>query len=761
MSKENSLIYRGSVKDILSDKKDTILFDFSDRYSIFDWGQMPDLIENKGQALASMAVSFFKILEKEGIKTHYISKTGKKTLRVKKVNILHPIKSGNQWDYKSYKEKPTNTLVPLEVIFRKGIPNGSSFIKRNHSDTYLSKLGLEKLPTEGETLRETIVEFSTKLEPIDRYLDYSEAQSIAGLSDQELDKLILITRKIAKVINKVCTELNLKLWDGKFEFSFDKDRNFVLVDSIGLDELRITNNKTHLSKEILRQYYKESKWLKSMHKYKTTYGDSWKEKMLEDSLSPVHLSLAYYNLIQSMYTSFASDLESLSNNKKPVNIANWNEELEKFHMKTDLENILIIGSGGREHAIAWKLSKSTHTKRIYTTKENSEIFDNKKIRSFTTDYKDYESFINDIKNKGIRFVIVGPEAPLVYGIVDKLLDSGITVFGPKAYASKLESSKEFSKEFMQRHNIPTAKYESFNSAKAAIEFINVNKWNDQMVVKLDGLAAGKGVVVCSTKQEALIAVENLMVKNELKLEDTSIIIEEKLIGPEVSVFALIDKDTYKILGNACDYKRIRDNDQGPNTGGMGTYSPASWLEESDLKSIEEDIVKPFHQGLQIDEIEYNGVIFIGLMKTSNGLKVLEYNIRFGDPETQSLLPRIKDDFAQLLYKTATNSLHTIHSITLKDETAVHVVCAALGYPGTEGISVKKGDEITIKSELKDTNIFFAGAKLEDKKLITSGGRVLGVTAIGDSKIKARELAYKGINNITFKGMQYRNDIGLK
>ena len=761
MSKENSLIYKGSVKDILSDTEDTLLFKFSDRYSIFDWGQMPDLIDQKGEALASMAASFFKILDEKGIKTHFISKTDKETIKVKKVNILKPVKIENQWDYKAYKNKPTNTLVPLEVIFRKGIPSGSSFTKRNHSKSYLANLGLNKVPLEGEMLEETIIEFSTKLEPIDRYLDYAEAQSIAGLSDIELEELINLTKMIANIISETCKKLNLKLWDGKFEFSFDEDRNFVLVDSIGLDELRITSKNTHLSKEILRQYYKNSQWLNSMPGFKNMYGDNWKEEMLKESLSPKNLSSAYYKLIQSMYTSFANDLESLIQEKNADSIKKWNNEFNQFNMKTDLENILIIGSGGREHAIAWKLSKSLHTKRIYITKENTEIFNNTKIRSFAKDYKDYDLFINAIKEKKIRFVVVGPEAPLVDGIVDKLIKSGIKVFGPKAYASKLESSKEFSKEFMQRNNIPTAKYKSFENAQAAIEFINTNKWNDQMVIKLDGLAAGKGVVVCTTKEEALTAVETLMVKNELKLKNTSIIIEEKLTGPEVSVFALIDKNTFKILGNACDYKRIRDNDQGPNTGGMGTYSPASWLSESDLKSIEKDIVKPFHQGLQRDSIEYNGVIFIGLMKTPNGLKVLEYNIRFGDPETQSLLPRIKNDFSEILYKTATDSLNTIESISLIPETAVHVVCAAAGYPGTEGVNVRKGDLITISSELKDTNIFFAGAKLEDNKLITTGGRVLGITAIGDSKLKARELVYNSIKNIMFEGMQYRNDIGLK
>ena len=775
MPQFNSLqfVYRGSVKDIYQDDNNQLYFNFSDRYSIYDWGEMPDHILEKGNALASMGHSFFKFLNKTNCKHHFRDQVDldleptkeSSIINVQKVNVLKPTKDGEFYNYDIYQDKVTNSLVPLEVIFRLGLPEGSSFFKRANNPSYLKAIGVEDIPAQGEFFQRPIVEFSTKLEPMDRFLTYQEAQNISGLSDTEFQNLIQITQDLSLHLSELLTKMGLELWDGKFEFAFDdiinEQRTFKLVDTIGLDELRINKDRTHLSKEILRQYYQGSNWLNQMPFYKKQYGDHWKKMMLTKGLRPEKLAPEFSRLVSLMYTAFAKDLKLAIDDKEVVHIKSWKKEYDNY-LQSKQKNILLIGNGGREHAIAWKLLKSKNTANVFIVNDDHAMLIEDGIKVLKTKVEKSQDFISDLKTSCINFVVIGPEAPLVDGLADFLREHQFVVFGPGKLGAKLEASKDFSKQIMQRAGIPTAEYQKFIKSQDAIKFINTTHWKDGYVIKADGLASGKGVIVTTNKDDAIKAVNELMVENSLGLSDTTIIIEQRLIGSEVSIFALIDKNTFKTIGNACDYKRIRDNDQGPNTGGMGTYSPCEWLTEDDINYVDKNVFLPLVKQLNIENIPCNGVIFAGLMKTAKGLKVLEFNVRFGDPETQSLLPRIENDFADLLHKTAANKLSEIQTIHLKDETVVNVVCAAFGYPGTEGTPVRKNDTITFDFNYQESSlnskVFFAGVKKEGDSLFTSGGRVLGITCWGKDKSEARTLAYNNINKIHFEGMQYRHDI---
>lgn len=756
-------IYQGSVKDIYQDDLKNLYFKFSDRYSIYDWGEMPDLIPNKGKALAAMSSSFFHFIDFNKINHHYLETTkGSDYIKVQKVDVLRPEVIGGQYDYSTYAKRPTNTLVPLEVIFRLGLPEGSSFFKRANDKNYLETLGVDSVPAQGEFFSKPIVEFSTKLEPLDRYLSYTEARHISGMTEVEFNDLKELTTDLALKLNNLFKRMDLELWDGKFEFAFQIDdsgrRSFKLVDSIGLDELRVLKDGAHLSKEILRQYYQKTAWIEQLTPYKAKFGDDWKKKMVEAKLTPAKLDPEFLGLVSEMYTSFAQDLKETLNDNKGTRLSIWKKKLDQY-LSMQKKNILLIGAGGREHAIAWKLLQSKNTNKVFITDSNHAMLAEKRLEALETKVQMNQNFINTLSQKNIEFVVIGPEAPLVDGMADFLRSHGIAVFGPGKLGAKLEESKNFSKNLMLKAGIPTAQFQKFTKADHAILFIENSDWKDGFVIKADGLAAGKGVIVTSNKVDAKKAVYDMMINNDLGLANTTIIIEEKLIGPEVSVFALVDKNTFKTIGNACDYKRIRDNDEGPNTGGMGTYSPCEWLTEDDSKFIDEKVFAPLVKQLEIEGIDYNGVIFAGLMKTNSGLKVLEFNVRFGDPETQSLLPRIENDFEELLYKTATNDLKSVDTIKLKDETVVNVVCAAHGYPGTEGTPVRKNDSISVNEEMiKDGKVFFAGVKKDHEHFLTAGGRVLGVTSWGKNKNQARELAYQNIKYINFEGMQYRNDI---
>ena len=417
-------------------------------------------------------------------------------------------------------------------------------------------------------------------------------------------------------------------------------------------------------------------------------------------------------------------------------------------------NILVVGGGGREHAIANSLSKSPLIKKLIVAPGNPGIETFAECYPIAADDIDGQcKLAKDIK---ADIVFIGPEIPLVLGLKDKLSEIGINAFGPSKEAAQLEGSKTFSRNFCKRYNIPQPNFKccsDLNTAKDQIELLN-----GYCVVKADGLAAGKGVVVCDTVNEAIEASTQMLKDNKFGDAGKSILIEERITGIEASVFAVSDGNTAIVLGTAQDHKRAYDNDQGPNTGGMGAISPAPALNEELNKNIFNNIIMPTINGMRFDGIPYEGILYAGVMLTAEGPKVIEFNCRFGDPETQVVLPRLNTDLVKIVHNAVTNNLENT-SIDLINHTAITVVIASKGYPGT----FKKGIELPSLNKFDnqdDILIFHSGtAKNENKNLISSGGRVLSVTAIGDNVQDCRQKAYDIVEEINWDKGFYRSDIG--
>ena len=417
-------------------------------------------------------------------------------------------------------------------------------------------------------------------------------------------------------------------------------------------------------------------------------------------------------------------------------------------------NILVVGGGGREHAIAYSLSKSPLTKKLIVAPGNPGIETFAECYPIAAD--DIDGQCKLAKDMKADIVFIGPEIPLVLGLKNKLSEIGINAFGPSKEAAQLEGSKTFSRNFCKRYNIPQPNFKycsDLKTAKDQIEFLN-----GYCVVKADGLAAGKGVVVCDTVNEAIEASTQMLEDNKFGDAGKSILIEERITGIEASVFAVSDGNTAIVLGTAQDHKRAYDNNQGPNTGGMGAISPAPAINEELNKNIFDNIIMPTINGMKSDGIPYEGILYAGVMLTDQGPKVIEFNCRFGDPETQVVLPRLSTDLVDIVYNTVTNNLENT-PIELTDNTAITVVIASKGYPGT----FKKGIELPSLNKFDkqdDILIFHSGtAKNENENLISSGGRVLSVTAIGDNVQDCRQKAYNTVEEINWDKGFYRRDIG--
>lgn len=419
------------------------------------------------------------------------------------------------------------------------------------------------------------------------------------------------------------------------------------------------------------------------------------------------------------------------------------------------KNILVIGSGGREHAIVKGLNKSPNAGKIFALPGNAGI--NKEAIEVSIPASDFSAIAEFCRSEDVNSVIVGPEQPLVDGIVDYLESQNIRVFGPNKQASQIEGSKEFMKDLAARHGVPTAAYESFTDEESALTYIN--EQGAPIVVKTDGLAAGKGVTVAFTLDEAISAVKEAFAG---KFGDAGqkVVIEEFLEGEEASFFVLLDGESALEIGSAQDHKTVFDGDKGPNTGGMGTYSPAPVVTDSISQKIMDQIITPTLEGLKKDGIEYKGFLFAGLMIDSAGNpKLIEYNIRFGDPEAQVLIPRIENDFVDLIDKAIDGKLSEVSEISLSNSSALCVVMAAEGYPA----SYEKGLNIDLsKAEnIAGSLIYHAGTKLDGDNLVSSGGRVLGVTGIGGDLQEAFDIAYNAVAAIDFEKSHYRKDIGFK
>ena len=420
-------------------------------------------------------------------------------------------------------------------------------------------------------------------------------------------------------------------------------------------------------------------------------------------------------------------------------------------------NILILGSGGREHAFALKLSESSKVKQLFVAPGNAGT--NKIAKNINVDLSDFEAVKKIVLENNIKMVVVGPEVPLVAGVHDFFLADvdlkNIPVIGPKKDGALLEGSKDFSKQFMQKHGVPTARYQSFTKENLEAGFTFLETLEPPYVLKADGLAAGKGVLILNSLEEAKIELEDMVSNEKFGKASTTVVIEEFLKGIELSVFVLTDGKSYKILPSAKDYKRIGEGDVGLNTGGMGAISPVPFADEAFLNKVEELVVKPTIAGLQKDGIDYRGFIFIGLMNNNGNPSVVEYNVRMGDPETEAVLPRITSDLFDLFEGVAHQNLHE-KSFSVTDKTATTIMLVSGGYPE----AYEKNKEIKGFENIKESIIFHAGTATLDDKVVTNGGRVMAVTSFGDTIEEALEKTYRSIDKIHFDQMNYRKDIGF-
>lgn len=420
-------------------------------------------------------------------------------------------------------------------------------------------------------------------------------------------------------------------------------------------------------------------------------------------------------------------------------------------------NVLILGSGGREHAFAYKLSKSKKISQLYVAPGNAgtqEVAINVAINP--TDFNAVKKIV--LENQ-IQMVVVGPEAPLVAGIHDFFLFDDelqhIPVIGPKKDGALLEGSKDFSKQFMQKHGIPTAKYQSFTKNNLSEGFSFLETLQPPYVLKADGLAAGKGVLIVNSLEEAKKELEEMVSNQKFGEASSTVVIEEFLKGIELSVFVLTDGKSYKILPSAKDYKRIGEADTGLNTGGMGAISPVPFADELFLKNVEELVVKPTIAGLQKDGIDYRGFIFIGLMNDAGNPSVVEYNVRMGDPETEVVIPRIESDLFDLFEGVANQTLHE-KSFQVSSKTATTVMLVSGGYPN----DYEKNKEISGFESIENSIVFHAGTSVNNDKVVTNGGRVMAITSFGDTIDEALSKSYKSIDKICFEKMYFRKDIGF-
>lgn len=416
--------------------------------------------------------------------------------------------------------------------------------------------------------------------------------------------------------------------------------------------------------------------------------------------------------------------------------------------------VLVIGSGGREHAMAWKLSQSNKVNSVFVAPGNGGTHLNPKFKNI--DLVDINLLADFAIEEKIDLTVIGPELPLSKGIVDLFRSKHLNIFGPTQKAAQLESSKDFAKDFMYRHKIPTAKYKTFKIPYEAHRYIDEE--GAPIVIKADGLASGKGVIVAMTLKEAHDAIDFMLVDNRFGDAGAKVVIEEFLEGEEASFMVICDGKTILPLATSQDHKRLLDHDMGPNTGGMGAYSPAPIVTDEIYSKVMKEIIYPTIHGMANDGIPFTGFLYAGLMITKKGeVKTLEYNCRMGDPETQPILMRLKSDFFEMLYKSSTGHLDSTE-IEWDKRTALAVVLASAGYPEAP----KLNDEIHIEDRvISDSYIFHAGTIFRDNKLLTSGGRVLAVTALGDSVKEAQSKAYETINTVKFNGAQYRKDIGFR
>ncbi|MBU6401142.1 MAG: phosphoribosylamine--glycine ligase [Verrucomicrobia bacterium] len=425
--------------------------------------------------------------------------------------------------------------------------------------------------------------------------------------------------------------------------------------------------------------------------------------------------------------------------------------------------LLVIGSGGREHALVWKLAQSPHLTQLWCAPGNGGIAQERLIHRgapvacVSVGAEDVPGLLGLAREKGADLTVVGPDNPLALGIVDQFQRSGLRIWGPNRKAAEFESSKVFAQQFMGRYGIPTARSGTFISAEPAKDFATTLEGG--CAVKADGLALGKGVLVCRNLEEATQAIDQILVRKSFGEAGARIVIQELLAGTEVSLHALCDGQVAKLFPTSQDHKRALDGDQGPNTGGMGAYSPTPFLSDAQLAEAGRKIIEPWLRGCAAEGIDFRGILYPGLMLTRDGPKVLEFNARFGDPETQVYLPRLENDLVELLDASVRGELNKLE-LRWSPSVAVCVVMASGGYPGSY-VKGKPIHGLEAVARLANTKVFHAGTAQAGDQVVTSGGRVLGVTTWAEDLAGARQAAYAAVNEIRFEGAQFRRDIGVK
>ncbi len=417
--------------------------------------------------------------------------------------------------------------------------------------------------------------------------------------------------------------------------------------------------------------------------------------------------------------------------------------------------VLVIGSGGREHALVWKISQSPLVKKVYCAPGNAGIAEQAECINIRAD--DIPGLLAFAFRNKIDLTVVGPELPLTLGIVDEFMKQGIKIFGPTKDGARIEGSKVFAKELMRQYGIPTAEFRRFNNRDEALDY--VLEKGTPVVIKADGLAQGKGVIIAKSMNSARKAIDDIMIKRIFGAAGENIIIEEYLDGEEVSVICITDGDDFVLLPSAQDHKRLYDNDKGPNTGGMGAYSPVPFFNESLREKVINRIIKPIINALVREGIKYTGVLYAGLMIKKENPYVLEFNCRFGDPETQPIMMRVNSDIVDIMLSALEGKLSRI-AIKCDDKPAICVVMASRGYPGEykKGLEINGLDKVR---ELNDVVVFHAGTALKDGRIVTAGGRVLSVTGVGNDISSAIDVTYKAVNMLTWEGVHFRKDIGRK
>jgi phosphoribosylamine--glycine ligase len=431
------------------------------------------------------------------------------------------------------------------------------------------------------------------------------------------------------------------------------------------------------------------------------------------------------------------------------------QRFQVFKKGFNTMKVLVIGSGGREHALVWKIAQSPLVEKVFCAPGNAGIEEQADCLPIKVD--DIDGLLAFARREQIGLTVVGPELPLTLGIVDRFREAGMTIFGADKQAARIEGSKSFSKDLMAKHGVPTAAYGTFIDSEQAKEFIR--RQGAPIVVKADGLAAGKGVIVAQTEEEAVAAVEDILCAGAFGSAGSKVVIEEFLEGEEASFLAFTDGERIVPLASSQDHKAVFDGDAGPNTGGMGAYSPAPVVTAGIHQKIIDQVLRPTIDGMAAEGCPYSSILYAGLMIKNGEIKVLEFNARFGDPETQPLLARLKSDIVPVLLACADGDLSGIE-LEWHDKAAVCVVMAAGGYPGSyqKGLPIEGLDQA---AAIEDVIVFHAGTARKDGRVVTTGGRVLGVTGLGTTVAEAIDKAYAGVRSITWPGVHYRSDIGRK